>query len=178
MGTKKGFKSIFGQKSKKTNQETIPSMEEAIKSKDIEVDNDGNIQVSFKTEPGIGRGINRVPHSRMAEYLQVLEGFVENPPTEESRDCDVIEVVKNTAALNDGVISHSWEYGKGKKPLKILQSELPQLISFLKECNEEIVAYLDGNMDEDEDDDSLEEDSLEEDLEDDLEEDSFEDDLE
>ncbi len=176
MGTKKGFKSLFGSKTKKKqNQETIPSMEEVYKSKDVEQNEEsGDIQIVFKTEPGIGRGINRVPYNRLTEYLSILEGFVSNPPQEQSRDCDVIEVVKNTAAMSNGIISHSWEYGKGKKPLKILQSELPDLISFLQEQSEQIQSYLDGDVEEDEEDsyeDEEEEDSYDDDLEDDLEDD-------
>ena len=169
MGTKK-FKSIFKKKTEKRKpEEVIPEMAVVEETMDIEAEEGSSaIQISFKSERGTGRGISRIPHSRLAEYITLLKGWAENPPAEESRDSDIISVAEATASVKDSILSHSWEYGKGKKPLRMKMSELEDYIAFLEECDNQIEAYIDGDGVEDELEDELEDD---EDLEDELEDD-------
>ena len=100
----KGFKSIFAKKAKKKKVEVIPDMEVVRASADVEQNEEtGIIQVVFKTEEGIGRGVNRIPHSRLGEYIALLSQWNETPPAEESRDNDLIAVAENTASTESSV---------------------------------------------------------------------------
>ena len=161
MAKKAKFSSIFQKQKAAIKQDSIPSMKEVNDSRDIEVDEDGNIQLTFKSEKGTGKGVNRVPFQRLEEYIEVMEAFIANPPEEVVRDADIISVVENTAKLNDGVVSHSWEYGKGKKPLRILQSDLPAYVEMLKANHEVIVNYLENGTSPDEDEEEFEDDEFE-----------------
>ena len=171
----KGFKSIFAKKKKAKKVDVIPDMEIVRTSADIEQNEDtGTIQVVFKTEEGIGRGVNRIPYTRLEEYIALLSQWNENPPAEQSRDSDLIAVAENTASVKDGILNHSWEWGKGKKPLRLKTEDIPALIEHLQEQQEAITAYLDGHEDEDEEEDDFEDEESfedEDDLEDDLEDD-------
>lgn len=119
----------------------MPSIKSIKESYEYNENEDGEIEISFSSVPGRGYGKSSIKHSRLQDYINFLKKINEDSSSLEESD-DMIDIMKKTSKIKDGIISWKTSNGRGSKPTRILQRDLGKLIKFLKDSDLEIKEYL------------------------------------
>ena len=94
---------------------------------------DGQVIVSFATNKGKGTGAQQMSVLEFSDYVSTLEeiaeyGIEETP----ERDLSPSEMVRETIANRDGVISFRVRGGKGAKPARVPSGQFGEFVELLR----------------------------------------------
>lgn len=94
---------------------------------------DGQVIVSFATNRGKGTGAQQMSVMEFSDYVSTLEeiaeyGIEETP----ERDLSPSEMVRETIANRDGVISFRVRGGKGAKPARVPAGQFGEFVELLR----------------------------------------------
>lgn len=118
-----------------------PSIKSIKESYEYNENENGEIEISFSSVPGRGYGKSSIKYSRLQEYINFLKKINDDSSSLEESD-DMIDIMKKTSKIKDGIISWKTSNGRGSKPTRILKKDLTRLIKFLKDSDLEIKEYL------------------------------------
>ena len=129
------------------NTNKIPSIENAKESVDYNENESGEVELSFSTMPGRGFGRSTIKHSKLEKYIELLESINENPSILDTPSDDMIDIMKKTAKVKDGIVSWKTSNGRGSKPTRIMKKDLGELIKFIQDSKNQIEEYIEHNKD-------------------------------
>jgi hypothetical protein len=100
----------------------------------VEVSDDGNPVVTLAFNKGKGSGTQVIPTSEYSEVVALLEEMITDGVPEASAPQSVLDVIRQTAAIENGALTFRLRNGKGSKPVKIPLNEAREVLATLREA--------------------------------------------
>jgi len=100
----------------------------------VSLNDDGQAVISFATNRGKGSGAQVLPVDQYREYVETLEGYVEDgiPEHGPEDNYSAAETVSRTIQMEDGIISFRVRSGKGAKPAKLPTDSFSEVVELLR----------------------------------------------
>ena len=90
--------------------------------------------VTLAFNKGKGSGTQVIPASEYSKVISLLQDLVANGIPEASAPQSVLDVIRQTAAIENGCLTFRLRNGKGSKPVKIPLNEVQEVFATLEEA--------------------------------------------
>ena len=100
----------------------------------VERDDNGSPVVTLAFNKGKGSGTQVIPASEYSKVISLLQDLVVNGIPEASAPQSVLDVIRQTAAIENGCLTFRLRNGKGSKPVKIPLNEVQEVFATLEEA--------------------------------------------
>ena len=116
------------------NEETQTSALTILKrSLEIGYNEAGTMVVFFRLTEGKGTGLQSVPVSEFPDFVDTLVKIEEEGIVKQSVNYTSVDLLKKTIAVDDdGMVSFRLTTGQGAKPTRFKETELGDIVSFLR----------------------------------------------
>jgi hypothetical protein len=90
--------------------------------------------VTLAFNKGKGSGTQTIPTSEYSEVVSLLDEMITEGVPESSAPQSVIDVMRQTATIENGCLTFRLRNGKGSKPVKIPLNEAREVLATLREA--------------------------------------------